>query len=114
MTGQPPITKNMRPLPILCEQERIPEPLTRQPQHKRRRGGEEQQEGYVMEIAVAYGSAVDKDVHAQLPEYFASDYIEIWCESAGYDDPGGVSACVLVPEHACYDCYGCGVDEVFE
>ena len=59
MTGQPPITKNMRPLPILCEQERIPEPHARQPQHKRRRGGEEQQEGYVMEIPVPDGSGSD-------------------------------------------------------
>ena len=107
MTGQPPITKNMRPLPILCEQERIPEPHTRQPQHKRRRRGEEEKEGYVMEIPVPDGSAVDEDVHAQLPEHFTCEYIEVRCESAGYDDPGRVSACALVPEHACDYCDGC-------
>ena len=51
------ILEHVRPESNPCEQERIPEPHARQPQHQRRRGGEEQQEGYVMEIPVANGRA---------------------------------------------------------
>jgi len=44
------------------EQERIPEPHARQPQHQRRRGSEKQQEGYVVEIPVPDGSGEDVQV----------------------------------------------------
>jgi len=57
MTGQPHILHLMRPLPKSREQERIQKPHARQPQPQRRRGGEEQQEGYVVEIPVPDGSA---------------------------------------------------------
>ena len=44
------------PTPIPANRNDSPEPHARQPQHKRRRGGEEQQEGYVVEISVPDGS----------------------------------------------------------
>lgn len=42
------------------------------------------------------------------------EHVDVRGEGAGYDDPGVVPACALEGEHPCYDCDGCGVDEVFE
>jgi len=58
MTGQPHILHLMRPHPDPREQERIQKPHARHPQNQRRRGGEEQQEGYVVEIPVPDGRTV--------------------------------------------------------
>jgi len=44
------------------EQERIQKPHACQPQHQRRRGGEKQQEGNVVEIPVPDGSSVYEDI----------------------------------------------------
>ena len=56
------ILEHVRPEPDPCEQERIPEPHARQPQHQRRHTGEEQQEGYIVEIPVPDGSCQDVQV----------------------------------------------------
>jgi len=114
MTGQPLIIVHMRPEPDPCEQERIHEPHARQPQRQRRRTGKKQQEGYVVKIPMPDRSAIEQDVHIQFLEQLPGDYVEVGCIGAGYDDPGGVPACALIPDHAYYYCDGCGVDEVFE
>ena len=68
MTGQTFFIVHMRPEPDPCEQERIPGPHARQPQHKRHRAGKEQQEGYVVEIPVPDWRAVDEDVQIKFLE----------------------------------------------
>ena len=65
-----------------------------------------------MEIPVPDGSC--QDVHIKFLEQLPGDYVEVGCVGAGYDDPGGVSACALIPEHSGYDRDGCRVDQVFE
>ena len=62
MTGQSLIIVYLRPEPGPREQERIHEPHARQPQHKRRRTGKEQQEGYVVEIPALDMNAIEEDV----------------------------------------------------
>ena len=73
---------------FIFEQERIPKPHARQPQHQRRRTGKEQQEGYVVEITVLDRSPIDEDVHTQFLEQLPDDYIEV----------RRIGACLMIQE----------------